>query len=130
MREVCQNISSKALKRQHKHRRLEFRELLLTYAFSPSPGAKPTGIFANTPINTLASAADAAVAVISSFCTSAVHALYASTSLCTLDVASAGSHGPPESAKIDALTEMMYAVAAHVVIPARSSVTKREFARG
>lgn len=44
---------------------------LLTYALSPRPGARPTGMLASTPIRNEESAAIAAVAVIKSWRTSA-----------------------------------------------------------
>ena len=66
----------------------------------------PTGKFARSPMRNDDSAAIAAVLVIMSFWTSATQDMYV-TSESQLSVLPAGQiHGPPESAMIDAFTDI------------------------
>ena len=82
----------------------------------------PTGKFAKKPIRQLASAEMAAVVVMRSRWTSAVHCVYVASGELTQSTPSGQTHVPPVCMMIDALTEIMYAMAAHVVSPARNSV--------
>lgn len=90
-------------------------------------GESETYRFANRPMQKLASAAIAAVAVTTSRLMAWAHIRYSS-----LDLhrgSSAGplqTHVPPVSATIEALTAMMYAMAKKVARPARTSVKKSE----
>ena len=78
--------------------------MIRTYAFSPRPGAIPTGRFANNPMRTLASAEIAAVVVISSLRTSFTQARYVKSEAQPSPVGH--SQVPPESERIEALTDI------------------------
>jgi hypothetical protein len=75
-----------------------------TYAFSPRPGAIPTGRFASNPMRKLASAEIAAVVVISSLRISFTQARYVVSETQPSPVGH--SQVPPESERIEALTDI------------------------
>lgn len=75
-----------------------------TYAFNPRPGAIPTGKLAQRPMRKEHSAATAAVVVIRSRRTSSTQARY--TSSLTQPSLVGQTHVPPESERMEALTEI------------------------
>lgn len=75
-----------------------------TYAFNPNPGAIPTGKLAQRPMRKEHNAAIAAVVVIRSRRTSSTQARYTSSALQPSLVGH--THGPPESDRMDAFTEI------------------------
>ena len=78
--------------------------MIRTYAFSPRPGAIPTGRFASNPMRKLESAEIAAVVVISSVRISFTHARYVGSEMQPSPVGH--SQVPPESERIEALTDI------------------------
>jgi hypothetical protein len=75
-----------------------------TYALRPSPGASPTGKFAKSPMRKLERAAMAAV-VVMRFCRTSLMQERYSWSLMHRS-AVGQTQGPPESDRMDALTDI------------------------